>query len=137
MSECTVRGIVRVARQGKMTSRRVSENLSVRVSLRTLQRALQENEYRDYGHLKVRPKLEPSHVPARMKWAYRCAFSWARDWKKIIFSDAKKFYFDGPDGQFYFWGDERLPKRAFSKRARGGGRQIFWVQIAEREKPIW
>ena len=55
-------------------------------------------------------------------------------WKRVIFSDEKRFCLDGSDGQACFWGDKRLPLDIFSKRARGGGGVMIWGAISWRGK---
>ena len=43
-----------------------------------------------------------------------------------IWSDEKKFHFDGPDGYRYYWRDLRKEKRYFSWRVHGGGGVMVW-----------
>ena len=41
-------------------------------------------------------------------------------WRRVIFSDEKKFNLDGPDGLSHYWHDLRKEPRWFKKRHTGG-----------------
>lgn len=63
--------------------------------------------------------------------------SWTTQWRKIIFSDEKKFNLDGPDGYRYYWHDTRKEPRLLSRRQMGGGSVMMWAAIGyERKSPI-
>lgn len=91
------------------------------ISLRTVRRMLQANEYMTYGHLKVRPSQTPVHVKARKKWAPKYAFETAKIWKRVMFSDKKRFGLDSSDGDACFWREKRFPRDTFSRLQRGSG----------------
>jgi hypothetical protein len=66
--------------------------------------------------LKRRPVLSPKHITDRLAFARKHLLD-GTDWEKVVFSDEKKFRWDGPDGVHSFWfqqGDA-LPPVAFSK----------------------
>jgi hypothetical protein len=52
--------------------------------------------------LKRRPLLTPSHIEARIKFAEEHLHSYT-DWNRVVFSDEKKFKYDGPDGYKSYW----------------------------------
>lgn len=81
-----------------MTARKILLKSGLAVSLRTVQKVLQETQYMVYGHLKVHPALNSLHVKARKDWAAKYAFVIAKEWKKLVFSDEKRFSLDVPDG---------------------------------------
>ena len=47
-------------------------------------------------------------------------------WRKVIWSDERRFNLDGPDGFAYHWADTRIPERMFSRRQSGGGGVMIW-----------
>lgn len=59
----------------------------------------------------------------------------AMKWRRTVFSDEKRFSLDGPDGAAYYWADNRVEKRFFSKRQQGGGGVMVWGCFCWRGKP--
>jgi len=60
--------------------------------------------------------------------------SWTTEWKKVVFSDEKKFNLDGPDGYNGYWRDLRKDPLYFSKRNFGGGSLMIWGAICSSGK---
>ena len=54
--------------------------------------------------------------------------------RSTIFTDEKRFCFDGSDGTACFWGNRRPPKNTFHKFVRGGGSVIVWGKISWKGK---
>lgn len=53
--------------------------------------------------------------------------TWSLQWRKVIFSDEKKWNLDGPDGFSYYWHDLRKEPLYHSKRRAGGGSVMIWA----------
>jgi hypothetical protein len=55
--------------------------------------------------------------------------SWKSEWKRVVWSDEKKFNLDGPDGLIYYWHDLRKEDQVFSKRSHGGSGIMIWTSF--------
>ena len=51
------------------------------------------------------------------------------NWKKVVFSDEKKFILDGPDGLAYYWHEIRSEKQYFEKLQQKSERVMVWAAI--------
>ena len=51
-------------------------------------------------------------------------------WKKVVFTDEKKFSLDGPDGYKYYFHDLRKEERFLSRRQCGGWSIMLWGSIS-------
>ena len=94
----------------------------------TLNRVLKSEKHLKYLKRKSAPKLKPIHKENRLKWA-KNYMSFGDNWRKVIFSDEKKFNLDGPDGFKYYWHDIRTAPQYYSKRAFGGGSLMVLATI--------
>ncbi len=135
LSERAERALENTAQKGRMMAKKVLNQIPVNVSLRTVQRILQENENIGFGPLKVRPSLFIDHVKACFKSCKANIKKVMEDWRRVVFADENRFVLDGPGGQAKFGkGDRRLPPDIFSKRARGSGGIMVWAGISWRGK---
>ncbi len=99
------------------------------VSVRRVQQLLTNSQNLVYKKMHTGPRLSLAHVAASKKWALEHA-TWRSRWKRVVFSDEKKFNLDGPDGFAYHWHDIRKEERYFSKRQQGGGSVMVWAVMS-------
>ncbi|CAK9796575.1 Transposable element Tc3 transposase [Anthophora plagiata] len=70
--------------------------------------------------------LKAHHKVARLEYA-KNHMHWTDEWKRVIFSDEKKFNLDGPDGYSSYWHDLRQKKNdpKLSRNFHGGSVMIW------------
>ena len=51
-------------------------------------------------------------------------------WRRVVFSDDKKFNLDGPDGLASYWHALRREEKVFSTRHHGGASLMIWGAIS-------
>jgi hypothetical protein len=61
-----------------------------------------------------KPLLNAKHRESPLIFAKE-VMSWSEKWRKVIFTDEKKFNFDGPDGFSYYFHDLRKEERDTTK----------------------
>ncbi len=96
----------------------------LRVSKPTLIRALKRANLR-WRRMKKMPLWKPRHIEARLEFA-RVHMTWDAQWRKVIFSDEKKFNLDGPDGYKSYWHGLGDKYKHYSKRVGGGRSIMMW-----------
>ncbi|CAD5213805.1 unnamed protein product [Bursaphelenchus okinawaensis] len=101
----------------KVTAKIIKENLNLGVTRRTINIALKKNGS-TYEIVKRRLPLSPSHLVCRMNFAKK-HLDLKTDFSKWIFTDEKKFSFDGPDNMASYGTPNARLKRI--KRQMGGG----------------
>uniref|UniRef100_A0A914DTN0 Uncharacterized protein n=1 Tax=Acrobeloides nanus TaxID=290746 RepID=A0A914DTN0_9BILA len=102
----------------------IKTDLALPVSRSTIFRAIQRNKNIERQKMNKAPRLKDDHITERLFFAQE---NMGRDWKKVIFSDEKKFNLDGPDGFNGYWRDLRKDPMYFSKRNFGGGSVMVWA----------
>ena len=120
------RTVTRLLTSGeKVTARKVKEKCKLDVNVRTVQRTLHRIGLK-YAKAKKKITLTKKHKGARLE----CAKRWLTkhvDFKKVIFTDEKRFKFDGPDG-WCTWSRRGEPV-VLNKRLMGGGGVMVWDMI--------
>ena len=109
----------------KVTARKVKEKCELDVNVRTVQRTLHRIGLK-YAKAKKKISLTKKHKGARLE----CAKRWLTkhvDFKKVIFTDEKRFKFDGPDG-WCTWSRRGEPV-VLNKRQMEGGGVMVWGMI--------
>lgn len=126
LSEHSERRLYRAA-SNKVTSAKALKNmLHLDVSSRTVLRSLNRNPNFVWKKKLKRVKMIQRHADVRMAWCGERNL-WVDEWKRIIWSDEKKFNLDGPDGLSYYWHDIRKEELYFSSRQRGGASVMVWA----------
>ena len=109
---------------GKVTARKLKEKCELNVNVRTLQRTL--HRIGSMQRLKKKITLTKKYKGARLE----CAKRWLTkhvDIKKVMFTDEKRFKFDGPDG-WCTWSRRGEPV-VLKKLQMGGGGVMVWGMI--------
>eukprot|EP00644_Phytophthora_capsici_P005619 jgi/Phyca11/38149/gw1.2.122.1 len=127
--KCTkrlVRQVLRLATVKKLSSKRISEAIGHVLRPSTVRKLLNSSTIAKWIKRKPSPAIKPNHKVARAAFAAKF-LSKTHIWRRVIFSDEKKFNLDGPDGYQYYWHDVRNDQEIFSKRASGGGSVMVWA----------
>lgn len=128
LSDRQRRSILRTASNRSISSSGIKNQLGLNVSRWTVNRVLQSAPNLVLMKKKKSPPLKPIHKENRLGWA-KDHMTWNQEWKNVVWSDEKKFNFDGPDGFSYYWHDIRKEEQLFSKRNQGGGSVMVWASF--------
>nr|CCA25171.1 AlNc14C279G10083 [Albugo laibachii Nc14] len=94
----TRRLIIRKVSSGAGGAKKVLDALQLPVSVRKIQRCLENTPWLKFKKLCRGPMLKFQHVRARLDWAYENSDLDDFWWANVMFSDEKKWNMDGPDG---------------------------------------
>lgn len=111
----------------------VKKDLELVASKTTIWRAIHSISSVRFRKTMAKPVLQDHHKVARLEFA-RLHMTWNDEWKHVIFSDEKKFNFDGPDGWRYYWHDLRDEQTILARRHSGGGSIMVWAGFSWRGK---
>lgn len=125
VSDRTKRAIFNLATQKRMHCGQIRASLSLPVTTRRLRQILSENPNVCWMKRKGKPLLKKCHKERRLAFAREC-IEFGDKWKKVIFSDEKKWNLDGPDCVQYYWHDLRKEKEIKMSRNFGGGSVMVW-----------
>ena len=106
-------------------AKKVRDALQLLVSVRTVQRCLENTLWIKFRKLFRGLMLKTQHFRARIDWA--CEKSDVDDFwgVNVMFSDEKKWNMDGPDG-YKQWIDTRTKQSVPIRRHSGGGSVMVW-----------
>ena len=114
----------------KVTAHKIKTGCNIDANIRTIQRAMSEM---GFGYGKIKKKL-----PLTKQHKYRRVFL-AKQWisenfinQNVIFSDEKRFSFDGPDSWFY-WYDPIDPPSRIKRQMNGGGIMVWGMTFPNGE----
>ncbi|GMF21568.1 unnamed protein product [Phytophthora fragariaefolia] len=80
------------------------------------------------------PSIKKHHKNARLVFAEKYIGK-RMFWRRVVFSDEKKFNLYDPDGYCYYWHDVRQDPELFSRRVSRGGSVMIWAGISWHGKP--
>ena len=109
------------------TSTSIMNAVDAKVSKATAVRTLKRAKMR-YLKKKSRPSWKPHHRSSRLQFAKEYQ-TWDKSWRRVIFSDEKKFNSDGPDGFHSYWHAMGNEFEHFSKRQNGGPSFMVWGAV--------
>lgn len=125
------RAILKEASNSSGTSRQIAKAAGVHTNIRNVQRIIKECPHLVRMKLKKKPPLTAQHKSERLKFAQE-HIHWRKKWRRVIFSDEKRFNLDGPDGFAHYFHDLRKEERILSRRHMGGGGVMLWAGIGYR-----
>lgn len=133
MSVRSLRRLRKAASTSGKSASKLKTELQLDASVRTVQRHLKSTPWLQYMKRKQTPKLTERHMKARIAHATK-HLKKSPKWKRIIWSDEKKFNLDGPDGFKYYWHDLRLEDEKYLSRQKGGGGIMVWGAFCSKGK---
>lgn len=119
------RAIFKLATRNKICSGQIVDHLKLPVTRRRVCQILNKSVNASWLQRMPKPPLNPHHSERRLEFG-KAHIDWGDLWKKVIFSDEKKFNLDGPDGVQFYWHDLRHEKEVQMRRNFGGGTLIVW-----------
>jgi len=125
LSERERRAIIREVSNKTTSTKKVKAALNLQCSTRTISRVIKKSGLIVYKKKSRKPILSWRQRQSRVDWA-RAKLRWDARWKKIVFSDEKKFNLDDPDGNGYFYRDKRKAEKRYDKHHTGGGGVMVW-----------
>lgn len=121
LSRRTENIIFKKATQELKNATQIKADLGLGMSTQQIRRIIKSAGPVVYRKMLPKPRLKPHHIEARLAWA-RKYMTFDEEWKKVVFSDEKKFNLDGPDGFKFYWHDLRNEPKTFMSR----NFQSFW-----------
>ncbi|CAK9810850.1 Transposable element Tc3 transposase [Anthophora plagiata] len=128
LSQRDKRTVLRIASNTQCTTKQIMQKVGVNASVSSVRCVLQSCKHIKRLKIKKKPALTPRHKQERLQFA-KDRIHWKKKWRKVIFSDEKKFNLDGPDGLNYYFHDLRKEKLSKIRRAMGGGGVMVWAAI--------
>lgn len=120
--------IKREIRREPKSLNKVKDSLNLSASKSTIWNFVNQCSEVQYIKLDSSPPYKEEHFEARKEWAEE-HLAMGKDWKKIVFSDEKKFNLDGPNGYKFYWHHINSENKVSFSRNFGGGNVMVWAAI--------
>lgn len=121
--------IIKEASNAAISAVKIANRVGCSASISTVRRVIKKCPYLRRRKMIKKPLLNAKHRERRLIFAKE-VMSWSEKWRKVIFTDEKKFNFDGPDGFNYYFHDLRKEERVLSKRHSKIGGVMIWGAIS-------
>lgn len=129
VTERDKREIKRLALTETFSAKEIRGQMDLGVGIRRVQQIMKTDLNLTYDKKCAKPSLENRHKKARFRFAEKYRF-WDEEWKSVVFTDEKKFNFDGPDGAHKYWRDKTSKRENRKRRNFGGGSLMVWAGMA-------
>ena len=74
------------------------------------------------------------HNGKRLEYACQYQTMSAKEWRKVVFSNEKKFNLDDPNGFQMYWHAKNFPEENYSTSYSGGGSLMIWWAFSSSGK---
>ena len=119
------RRIVRKAKKKTSTLKILKSLVDAPCSSRTIRTHLNNEKIKHKKRIH-RPRLTMKHKEKRLEYAGQYQTTSAKKWRKVVFSNEKKFYLDCPHSFQKYWHVNDFPAENHSTRPSGGGFLMIW-----------
>ncbi|CAK9833057.1 Transposable element Tc3 transposase [Anthophora retusa] len=111
-----------------MTARQIAHSVGIDTNVKNVRRVLKKCKHLVRRKLQKKPWLNAQHKTIRLRFAEK-HIHMSKKWRRVIFTDEKRFNLDGPDGLNYYYHDLRKEQQILSRRQMGGGGIMIWSGI--------
>ncbi|XP_066253588.1 uncharacterized protein [Euwallacea similis] len=112
-------------------TRQIRDQSGTNASVRTIQRIIKKCPHLKRRKLRKKPLLLTRHRQERLEFS-RNHRSWTEEWKKVVFSDEKKFNLDGPNGFQYYFHDIKKEQKVLARRHSRAGTVMIGAAISSQ-----
>lgn len=123
------RRILRCASNSSDSVAKIKQKVGVNASCSTVLRVINNSSHLKRMKLKKKPPLDERRKMLRLDFS-RLHMSWKKEWYHVVFSDEKKFNFDGPDGFNFYFHDLRKEKRFLKRHHSREGGVMIWGAVS-------
>lgn len=123
------RKIIRCASNSCDSAAKIKKNAGVSASTSTVRRIINSASHLKRKKLQKKPPLNEQRKIKRLEFCRR-HMTWKEEWHFVVFSDEKKFNFDGPDGFNYYFHDLRKEEQFLTRHHSREGGVMVWGAVS-------